>query len=766
MNAARAIHIACFAVLTLCAASARAHAEEWWSASPDPIVTIDQPTSGQAQCAVCNGGQISLHANVSDFDSLSEECTGPQLYPDSPTTITHWTCSGGTITGTSPKYWTSPITPGQYTVTAFGDDVRTGSDPRNDAEGSAEKTVWAVGVALQYYSSGEQSWAHTASGTTTVPVHAYTGQTVWFRAINQPSSAPAWPTGKPVGVGPTGTAVAVTGGDPISLSSECGNTVTANVIQHVPEVAGLQYQVDGGPLNDIEETWPPTFVLKWSTVTLHAKPNPANATWPDGSLMWRVGQEDGVWFQGNGSLSWQFDSVSTTMWDTINYIEVKKGNGQPICAPIVVCSIVGMSACIVQPDEPWYPYYVYGPNGPRSDNPNDWVWVCPSGTSVWFLATYFPDNQYFNVQGTYSWSAGGNAVDVTPADVDPQWAEFLFPAPCPDTTPFAVTVQTVVQEVSCDVYVHDPINFEITSPKGSMDANPNPQNCWLPSPAARFDFQGVTSGSPGAYNLTISGTATPVPPFGILWTLEPAAGTLANETSATPTHSSPAAAGDGTLTLGATFRGSTSFPWTPSDIRLVDSRKVKIYQDHLERDIANFGTGGYCAPVSPATYWEVTAFNVNPPVQLTETWNCHASTRHAYNATYSQSFTDQPWLSWTPKIVVTVTHSQDGNGTHPSLGNLSRGDVVAYFSPIGRPYNPPNIADRSLWTMQHSQTCTGNGTETYGANNVPKTYPGAPGQGQSWTWATSTVGDWANHIWQPTLQGDYVPFIIVVFEKP
>ena len=90
---------------------------------------------------------------------------------------------------------------------------------------------------------------------------------------------------------------------------------------------------------------------------------------------------------------------------------------------------------------------------------------------------------------------------------------------------------------------------------------------------------------------------------------------------------------------------------------------------------------------------------------------------------------------------------------------------MAYFSPIGRPYNPPNIADRSLWTMQHSQTCTGNGTETYGANNVPKTYPGAPGQGQSWTWATSTVGDWANHIWQPTLQGDYVPFIIVVFEK-
>ena len=32
--------------------------------------------------------------------------------------------------------------------------------------------------------------------------------------------------------------------------------------------------------------------------------------------------------------------------------------------------------------------------------------------------------------------------------------------------------------------------------------------------------------------------------------------------------------------------------------------------------------------------------------------------------------------------------------------------------------------------------------------------------------ATSPVGDWGIHIWQPSLQGYYVPFTIVVFDKP
>lgn len=32
--------------------------------------------------------------------------------------------------------------------------------------------------------------------------------------------------------------------------------------------------------------------------------------------------------------------------------------------------------------------------------------------------------------------------------------------------------------------------------------------------------------------------------------------------------------------------------------------------------------------------------------------------------------------------------------------------------------------------------------------------------------ATSPAGDWGIHIWQPSLQRYYVPFIILVFEKP
>lgn len=79
----------------------------------------------------------------------------------------------------------------------------------------------------------------------------------------------------------------------------------------------------------------------------------------------------------------------------------------------------------------------------------------------------------------------------------------------------------------------------------------------------------------------------------------------------------------------------------------------------------------------------------------------------------------------------------------------------------------------------HSQTCTGNGSETYGANNEPMAYPGAPanapsGGNESFRWATSTAGDWANELyypdwttvdktWMPT---DPTPITIKVYDKP
>ena len=194
---------------------------------------------------------------------------------------------------------------------------------------------------------------------------------------------------------------------------------------------------------------------------------------------------------------------------------------------------------------------------------------------------------------------------------------------------------------------------------------------------------------------------------------------------------------------------------------MFEERKVKVYKDHLARDYENFLTGGPCAG---PTGWKVTTFNVDPQPTMAN-WNCHGSVRHAYEGVYNSSSTGQPWLSWNVKNVVVVTHDSAGAGTHPPLGPVARGDVISYFSPNGKPYSPPDIGDLSSWQMQHSQTCKED-PNTYGANNEPKTYPGAPGQGQSWKWAVSPAGDWANHIWQPALTGSYVPFIVVVFEKP
>jgi hypothetical protein len=296
------------------------------------------------------------------------------------------------------------------------------------------------------------------------------------------------------------------------------------------------------------------------------------------------------------------------------------------------------------------------------------------------------------------------------------------------------------------------VEVDILEPEGSLDAVKNHESSWLMSAPYRFDFQGLISTATGPYVLDIEGDINPAPPVGYKWTLDAAAGTLTDDTTDDPTHIAPDTQGQGMLTLKAMI--------DTTDTGLKDERKVKIYMDHLARDYANFETGGYCI-----NDWEITTFNVDPH-PIMDDWNCHGATRHAYNGTYSDSYTSQPWLSWDVKTVVVTYHVSSGNGSHPALGTLERGDVVAYFSPSGKPYDPPDIGDLSSWTMQHSQTCTGSGDETYGANNEPKTYPGAPGEGQSWKWATSPAGDWGIHIWQPSLQGSYVPFIIVVFDKP
>jgi hypothetical protein len=289
---------------------------------------------------------------------------------------------------------------------------------------------------------------------------------------------------------------------------------------------------------------------------------------------------------------------------------------------------------------------------------------------------------------------------------------------------------------------------EITVPRGSYTSSSNPVSSWLTSPCFHFDFQGVVSGSPGPYVLTITGRVDPASTYSCQWTLAAAAGTLSGATTTSPTHTAPASAGQGNLTLtgahGGTAAGCTA------------TKVVKIYRDHLARDEENFGVGTDCRGPT----WTFRRFGAN--VTMQNRWNCHGGTTHVYNGSGSGSAAPSgvAFLLDPSKLkkTVTVTHLAGGGGSHPALGPLSRGDIVAYFTAGGQ--------------LAHTQTCTGNGDETYGANNIPLSHPGRPDADEAWKWGYSPAGDWANNaaldldsrLGAPA--GTIIPFTIKVFSKP
>ena len=288
----------------------------------------------------------------------------------------------------------------------------------------------------------------------------------------------------------------------------------------------------------------------------------------------------------------------------------------------------------------------------------------------------------------------------------------------------------------------------ITSPIGSLSSGSNPTASWLTTPCFHFDFQGVVSGAAGPYQLQIAGVVEPAGTYSCQWTLDAAAGTLSGASSASPTHSEPSSAGEGDLALNGQQGGATA--------SCRDSKRLKIYRDHLARDEENFGVGTSCRGPT----WTFTRFGAT--VTMTNRWNCHGGTQHVYNGSGSGSvgpggvtfLLDPSRL----KKTVTVTHTATGGGSHPTLGTLARGDIVAYFTANG--------------SLAHTQTCTGNGDETYGANNIPLTFPGRPDVDEAWQWGYSRAGDWANNAAADldtrlgAAPGTIIPFTIKVFSKP
>jgi hypothetical protein len=131
----------------------------------------------------------------------------------------------------------------------------------------------------------------------------------------------------------------------------------------------------------------------------------------------------------------------------------------------------------------------------------------------------------------------------------------------------------------------------VEHPKNKSDVPEYKDAFWCTAPYC-FENQAVTSGCPGSTNVrSIEGVVLPAT-VSYDWSLDTSAGTISPLTgSLTPTHSSPATKGTGTLKLSLVDHPS-----------ICDMVEIEIYGDHLERDTTNFLAGNYCTTASdPAT---------------------------------------------------------------------------------------------------------------------------------------------------------------------
>jgi cell wall-associated NlpC family hydrolase len=129
----------------------------------------------------------------------------------------------------------------------------------------------------------------------------------------------------------------------------------------------------------------------------------------------------------------------------------------------------------------------------------------------------------------------------------------------------------------------------------------------------------------------------------------------------------------------------------------------------------------------------------DPPHLTVYQFNCHNSVWYAHNGQYIAMNAGPPWPFEAWQIKKQVTQGED-------LGQLDRGDIVAYYDKNGN--------------IMHAQICTGNGKETWSANNEPPPPPGTPAQ-QTWKFAVSEAGKWADNV-----PNELKPITIKVFKKP
>lgn len=262
--------------------------------------------------------ELSVSADLSDV--TIEAIRNGATY-DWSTEVLYKSTAGGSYgagaTGTHISI--SPSTSQTPTLTAWFDNPGyyqvkisvsvTYSDGGNQFEGTGETTVElkVVGISKIQYSDG------TTYADVPATLYVMKGTNVTFKAIPNPTDATSWPSDKPFWGGTSGatgtgetkaisfSTVSTSSTDSKTVTSECGNTATANVI--CVELDKLQYKLDGA-WTDCPAVF--TNIGLGTGITFKAIPKPADASWPNGFPTWGgeatgIGSEKNVTFSTKGS---------------------------------------------------------------------------------------------------------------------------------------------------------------------------------------------------------------------------------------------------------------------------------------------------------------------------------------------------------------------------------------------------------------------------------------------------------------------------------
>lgn len=206
----------------------------------------------------------------------------------------------------------------------------------------------------------------------------------------------------------------------------------------------------------------------------------------------------------------------------------------------------------------------------------------------------------------------------------------------------------------------------------------------------RYDWQGVDASALGMTAIRpVSGGVFPYE-RGLYWMISEGCGSFQYPNEEVPWHvsealPSPPPYRDGLLQLTG---------WWGTSRVAVAERGIRIYDDHLRRDMANF-TPDY---LSPFHCWHGVMAGSTGALHFT----AFDAARHAYDGKRWLANDEPFWIAWSNALSVVVTNA---GYSVPEWGTLARGDVIVY---------------RRGTTNIHVQTCTGAGDETWGADNAPR----------------------------------------------